>query len=868
MQLKSLGLDKNFYKGLRAFFKELNIPVNPLAEEPASPADILTKTYKENNPAHALMNDVCIIGMVDDAAFEGRKSKALEKIKSDYNGILIFGVTLKKRDRSLLPTRSQLAEITRAFNREYPYTPVVIIFKYYEYITFANADRCKYKQEWREGEKIGKISLLKDINILKPHAGHSKILDDLEIKPDVSTFNALYKQWRKVFDVQLLNKDFYRDLSAWYFWAVKEVEFPANEKTDRKIRNSTNVIRLITRLIFIWFLKEKEAGLIDEIIFDEDALKNIIKSNDKNNSAYYKAILQNLFFATLNTEMNKDVPKSRKFRSEKTFQGRNEDYKFQARYRYRKYFKNPESDVKKLFDNIPFLNGGLFDCLDNKEKKVRIDGFSDRDDNPLKVPDFLFFGKERKVDLSDDYGDKKKKETNVKGIIRILNSYKFTIAENTPIEEEIALDPELLGRVFENLLASYNPETQTTARKQTGSFYTPREIVNYMVDESLIAYLKNEFIQNISEIEEKDMDKNLHLLMEYSNDKPFTRKKERELIIRAIDKVKILDPACGSGAFPMGALHKMVHILSKLDPENNYWRELQKQKAIKETEEAYQIGDKVMRQQRLIEIDDAFENNASDYGRKLYLIENCIYGVDIQPIAVQIAKLRFFISLIVDQKINKQAKNLGVTPLPNLETKFVAANSLIGMDKPQAKKTIAFESDEIKELKEKVALVRHNHFKARTSKQKNKWRTKDESLRAKIAEQLETDGWGSISAKQLANWDPYDQNASADFFDSEWMFGIKGGFNVVVGNPPYVNIFNIQDKPFRNKLACTFDVAKNKTDLYAFFIEKGTSVLTNRGNLFFIVSNSWIGTDSFSKLREFLLTEAKVTKLVKCGSCQ
>ena len=103
------------------------------------------------------MDDVYFLGMVDDAAFEGNASINPNEITEDYPGILIFGVTLKERDGGLLPTRSQMAEITRAFNREYKYTPVVVIFKYYNYIAFANAERLKYKQEWREGEKAGKV---------------------------------------------------------------------------------------------------------------------------------------------------------------------------------------------------------------------------------------------------------------------------------------------------------------------------------------------------------------------------------------------------------------------------------------------------------------------------------------------------------------------------------------------------------------------------------------------------------------------------------------------------------------------------------------------------------------------------------------
>jgi len=164
-------------------------------------------------------------------------------------------------------------------------------------------------------------------------------------------------------------------------------------------------------------------------------------------------------------------------------------------YRYEDQFRDSNAALK-LFANTPFLNGGLFECLDkrtgtgDKPVDVRIDGFSDRDDNPVSVPNFLFFGPEQDVDLNDVYGTTNK-HYKALGLVNILNRYKFTVNENTPVEEEVALDPELLGRVFENLLASYNPETSTTARKQTGSFYTPREIVNYMVDEALIAYLES-----------------------------------------------------------------------------------------------------------------------------------------------------------------------------------------------------------------------------------------------------------------------------------------------------------------------------------------------------------------------------------------
>jgi adenine-specific DNA-methyltransferase len=160
-------------------------------------------------------------------------------------------------------------------------------------------------------------------------------------------------------------------------------------------------------------------------------------------------------------------------------------------------FRDPTTALE-LFKDIPFLNGGLFECLDRIEgtkeqpRYIRIDGFSRRPDSQPVVPDVLFFGDEREVDLSHAYGETRYRRARVRGLIHTLASYNFTLTENTPFDQEVALDPELLGQVFENLLAAYNPETRTTARKATGSYYTPREIVDYMVDEALIASPENQ----------------------------------------------------------------------------------------------------------------------------------------------------------------------------------------------------------------------------------------------------------------------------------------------------------------------------------------------------------------------------------------
>lgn len=896
----------NFLQALKALFKDLKVPMNYVADEPTSAKEILKDTYKDND-TFQLIDDVYFVGMVDDAAFEGNKSLDAEKIKSDYDGILIFGVTLKSRPNGLLPTRSQLAEISRAFNREFYYTPVVVVFKYGNYLAFANTERLKYKQEWREGEKAGKVSLLRDIHIEKPHSGHERILAELQIPTTgtkkVDSFAKLYAYWQEVFSVSLLNKKFYQELSNWYFWATQHVTFPGeptiadahhkNAKLEDLLQEhrATNVIRMLTRLLFVWFIKEKK--LIPEELFELDALqkdilneispyheRGMFKERNKE-SIYYKAILQNLFFATLNCPIEGDNLDKRKrgFRGDGYGTHRGIDYLM----RYKQYFKNPDAFLEKLNHTVPFLNGGLFECLDDKFNNIYIDGFSDQmtKGEQLIVPDYLFFGVEEETDLSDIVGikDKKYKQAAVKGLINILKSYKFTITENTPIEEDVALDPELLGKVFENLLASYNPETKTTARKQTGSFYTPREIVNYMVDESLIAYLKNA-ISDWGGLDDETLDKELHVLTSFDSKVPFAdNPKLQRDIITALSTCTILDPACGSGAFPMGILQKMVHILQKLDPDNEVWKEVQLDKARKESEAAFEIEDKQAREERLLEINEAFDQsiNDPDYARKLFLIENCIYGVDIQPIATQISKLRFFISLVVEQKVNSEKDNFGIRPLPNLETKFVAANTLIGIEKPSAQLNL-YDTKEVKALETKLKKVRSKLFSAKSKETKLKYREEDKLLRNQIADELEKSGWKSDTAQKLAGWDPYDQNASSSFFDPEWMFDIQDGFNIVIGNPPYVFTRDvefdgnfkkyIEDEYFSKMIrgAKSKSNQSGKINLFAIFIVKGLFVSSENGYLTYIIPNNILRTTTYDVVRRYLLENSHIEQIVDLGS--
>ena len=451
------------------------------------------------------------------------------------------------------------------------------------------------------------------------------------------------------------------------------------------------------------------------------------------------------------------------------------------------------------------------------------------------------------------------------------------------------------------------------------------------------------------------------------NPNPFNEV-ETKLLIEAINKCKILDPACGSGAFPMGILHKMVHILKKLDPENKFWKDLQRKKAIEETEAAFNIGNKEQRAIRLSEINDVFENNASDYGRKLYLIENCIYGIDIQPIAVQIAKLRFFISLVCDQQTQKAPflleegspkdgevkNNFGIRPLPNLETKFVAANTLIGLEIPT---NDLFAADNpIKNLENELKEVRHKYFTASTRTEKLRLQAQDKALRRKIsievnktltdkketeikslAQQItdasqklgeienepeqkitytNTNLFGETEttvvdkkkekiksqknhiallqkqltilqsaesndgiervAEQISSFDPYDQNQFANWFEPEWMFGIvpptslsevttQGGFDIVIGNPPYVQMQKDGGKLAREFETNGYQTFERTGDIYTLFYEKGIQLLKHKGHLTYITSNKWMRAGYGKSTRAYLAKHNPV-KLLDLGS--
>ena len=627
----------------------------------------------------------------------------------------------------------------------------------------------------------------------------------------VGRFDALqrkgisFENIKEVFSVEALTKEFYNELFDWYQRAVNPnsgIYFPNNTETaDDDFEDiDKKIIRLITRLMFVWFIKQK--GLVPNCLFEETELQKILADFDPLSTEqgnYYNAILQNLFFATLNRAIE-DEEGTRHFAKLK---GKRD---VKTLYRYAEMFNMGENEVIQLFSEIPFLNGGLFECLDKTktidgvETPYNYDGFSRNDfkfangryRHRAFIPNKFFFEPEQ-------------------GLLSILKRYNFTIEENTPNEQQVALDPELLGKVFENLLGAYNPETKETARNQSGSFYTPREIVSYMVDESLVAYLGDTPLVR-SMFKDDFAPDELHW-------------SDYQLIAGKLKSVKILDPACGSGAFPMGLLNRIVELLQKI------------------------------------------ETDKTTYELKLNIIENCIYGSDIQSIAAQITKLRFFISLICDCEKDATKPNFGIPTLPNLETKFVTANSLIGLKRKKGEDQLdLFEDDAnnpVNVAKTELMKVRHEHFSAPTASVKRRLREKDQLLREQLTSLLSQDDvFAPEDAKQMAAWNPYDQNAVSPFFDPEWMFGVTDGFDIVIGNPPYIQLQNNGGELAKLYENCNYVTFARTGDIYCLFYERGWQLLKKNGHLCYITSNKWMRAGYGEKTREFFANKTNPMLLI------
>ena len=411
----------------------------------------------------------------------------------------------------------------------------------------------------------------------------------------------------------------------------------------------------------------------------------------------------------------------------------------------------------------PYLNGGLFEPKEN-----------DFADEMISFPEDYF-----------------------KQLFDKFNEFNFTTDESSADFEMIAVDPEMLGQVFENLLASQNEDTGQSARKSSGAFYTPRDIVAFICKESLREYLYDK-------VGNRSFHQGIDLLIDYSDAEFLARKSTSgadlwgvnsknitKVILDALDNYKVLDPACGSGAFPMG----MIQLLVKT-------------------------------YERLLKSFDPYE-------LKLSIIENNIFGVDIEPMAIEISRLRAWLSVIIDEPDKTNIK-----PLPNLDFKFVCANSLI---------SLAEDADNIfddQDLDVKLSDIRQKYFNARVKSSKDNWQRKYYDLTTgKI--QL----WESVRSEQLKSFDPFIVKKPASFFDSFFMFGVHK-FDAVIGNPPYVGTKK-RSAADKKSLEEEFGFAD---DLYNHFFFKGINLLKEGGSLAYITSKTFWTIQSKKNLRDLLLS--------------
>jgi type I restriction-modification system DNA methylase subunit len=406
-----------------------------------------------------------------------------------------------------------------------------------------------------------------------------------------------------------------------------------------------------------------------------------------------------------------------------------------------------------------------------------------------------------------------------------LNKFNFTTDESTPEYEQVAIDPEMLGRVFENLLATVVPETSNAAnvRKNLGTFYTPREIVSFMTKETLKQTLKTK-IDNEKHhfgIDQLiDMNDAKFLEQKSTGDIQIWGKSSKEVqekIISALDSIKILDPACGSGAFPIG----MMQLLSQT---------YERVQAIYVAEEG---------KHRLAKGTDRFNS----YQTKLHIIQSSLFGSDIEPMAIEIARLRTWLSLIIED-ISK------IEPLPNLDFNFVCSNSLIPLAGDDGQISIFDDA----EYEDRLAKLRDVFFSTHDIEAKLKLKQNfidlyDEKL-------LNTENSQRIN--QLRSWNPFVSSEPAVFFDPKVMFNTNE-FNIVLGNPPYKKTEFIE----KVELVKLKDIYGYNSDYYIYFSQRAFSLTALGGVLSFITNDGFMGLKNATRLRANLLSN----KLVSLTGC-
>jgi len=597
-----------------------------------------------------------------------------------------------------------------------------------DYRLDASGEKVKVKQELTPARRlsflVGKTE--------SSHTAQSRlapILQDDDNEP-------MLKDLEDAFSIEKVTKEFFEKYRG-LFLKVKEA-LDEVVKKDKKIeqdfkRKNIDTVnftkKLLGQIVFLYFLQKKGWFGVER---DEDwgtGPKNFLRLLFEKGIAkygnFFNEILEPLFYEALAVERTDD---------------------FYSRFNCK----------------IPFLNGGLFDPLNNYDW-IHTD---------ILLPNELFSN------------SAKTKEGDIgTGILDIFDRYNFTVKEDEPLEKEVAVDPEMLGKVFENLL-------EVKDRKSKGTYYTPREIVHYMCQQSLINYLKTE-----TKIEEEKIERIVKQDVLLTKDEYLKWKKEKQkpknkalalwegewkVLDKALENIRIVDPACGSGAFLVGMLQEIVRARKLLQLFNN------------QKESIYTIKEKS--------------------------IKNSIYGVDIDPGAIEIAKLRLWLSLIVEEEDIKQ-----IRPLPNLDYKIICGNSLLGIEKNLLNFPLFDKLEKLKPL----------FFNETNNRKKQAYKNQIDELIEKI-----TNGY---------------KDFDFEIYFSE-VFHEKKGFDVVIANPPYIRIHKQeQNKRIKEFIKKTYISAYKDFDYYVLFIEKGLNILKKDGILTYITPDKYLVREYGSRVRSLIL---------------
>lgn len=497
-----------------------------------------------------------------------------------------------------------------------------------------------------------------------------------------------------------------------------------------------------------------------------------------------------------------------------------------------------------LHCRIPFLSGGLFEPIDGYDWKY----------NNFNIPNEVFSNREEKGRDAD-------------GILDIFDRYNFTMSEDEPMEREVAIDPEMLGKVFENLL-------EVRDRKSKGAFYTPREIVHYMCQESLINYLTNtlnieedairDFILYGDFMKDEDTVKEKRLGM-YISEQLFKLDKNGQIEVNllidldeALKNVRVADPAVGSGAFPLGMLNEIVRARQNIS--------------------AYMAINMTSTQRR-----EMYQLMRSPHQLKYETIKNCIFAADIDPSAVDITQLRLWLSLVIDDEINPTAVDerfghRNPSPLPNLECNILCGNSLI--DEFEGIRLIKesdlfgehkyqqdFEHTRYNAIVEKLIDAQNELFKCDNTERKRQLKDEIDNLRDMLIDGQLKDATEETKVHYQEN----KHQASKPFIlwqlDFARVFREKGGFDIVIGNPPYVKIQNIKEAEAK-VLKANYKTATGKFDIYVLFVEKLFKLINEFGIGCFIQPHRFLNAGYGKGLRDFLTDRKGLKRAISFGTNQ